>query len=98
MNFEQTNTTAPILDFQSTSTMQLSGSTHASAPVGLNAEGRATYAYNMLTTTVQEVPIRKIAPPQIGDEDPTPIGDALFPLMLMVVLYTFVRRIRRKAV
>ena len=52
----------------------------------------------------------RLAPPGINNDNPTivednfnnpqygPVGDALIPLLLMAVLYTFVRRLRRRKV
>lgn len=83
---------APQASFQSTSTMQASGS-RFSTNTKLNSDGTAIYGNGSGTqpqTQDPRVP-RKVAPPVIEGE-PTPLGDALLPLLLMAVLYTFVKR------
>lgn len=96
MQFEQTYIIAPPAMFQSTSTLQPSGSTYASNPM-LSAEGSATYqGYTEQTPPPGRQP-RRITPPVPGG-DPTPVGDALIPLLMMAILYTFFNRIRKRKV
>lgn len=83
-DFSQTNAIfIPTAAFQSTSTLQSTGSAYASNPwFGVDANAQ---------TMVPGREPRRIGPPT-PSEDPTPIGDALLPLLLMAVLYTFVKR------
>lgn len=86
----QTNTfAAPLTAFQSTSTLLSSGSAYASNP-WLSAEANSQ-------TMVPGREPRRIGPPAPSG-DPTPVGDALLPLLLMAVLYTLLNRIRRKQI
>ena len=80
----QTNAISiPTAAFQSTSTLQSTGSAYASSPwFGADANAQ---------TMVPGREPRRIGPPTRSG-DPTPVGDALLPLLLMAVLYTFVKR------
>jgi hypothetical protein len=99
MDFVQTYTDAiPVASFQSTSTLQPSGSAYASSPM-LSTDGSATYS-GYTTQTQTQAPgrdPRRVGPPTPGG-NPTPVGDALIPLMVMAILYTFVNRIRMRKV
>lgn len=84
---------APVATFQSTSTMRGSGSTYSSNPM-LNAEGQATYTTQESSPAYSPGgPRRIITPGNSGTQQP--IGDALIPLLLMVIAYAtsiFLRR------
>ena len=91
MDFEQTySTVAPTATFRSTSTLQQSGSVYASSPM-LGADGTATY--NGYYTQVQAPGSgpRKVGPP-------TPLGDALIPLLIMAIIYMIVAYRRKTKV
>ena len=82
---EQQNATEQQSAFQSTSTMQGSGSPYASSPVELNDEGRATYEDTTEPAYVVRGP-RRIGPSPSGtvdEKDKVPVGDAVLPMMLM---------------
>lgn len=73
----------PTIGFQSTSSMQGSGSAYASNPT-INSDGMAYTS--SVSTTVSSGP-RRIAPPT-PTGNPTPIGDAAWPFLFMALLYT----------
>ena len=87
-------------DWQSTSTMQGSGSTYSSQVTGVGAAG----VDNMATTTDSYSPAnagrrRSFGPNQDGGQtgDPnSPVGDALIPLMLFACAYLIIRAMRWK--
>ena len=87
---------APSASFQSTSTMQSSGSAYSTTPM-LNADGTATY--NAASTTPAQAPSgpRKVGPPT-PEGDPTPVGDGLWALMLMAFGYAGYIIYRRRKV
>ena len=77
----QTLTEQPNVQFQSTSTLQGSGSTYSANP-SLNADGMAVYN----ASDVAQAPSgpRRIGPTHAEEGDnPNPVGDAVLPLMLM---------------
>ena len=91
------NQEQPNVQFQSTSTLQGSGSTYSATPA-LNADGTA---YN----PAAQAPARsggspnKIGAlptenPSTSGSDNTPIGDAVLPLMLMVMAYAVYSAVR----
>ena len=66
MNYDQSYTVvAPIATFQSTSTMQGSGSTYSSNPM-LNAEGQATYTTQESSPAYSPGGPRRIITPGAG--------------------------------
>jgi len=73
----------PTIGFQSTSSMRGSGSVYASNPK-VNSDGMA-YTSSAFET-VPSGP-RRIAPPTPSG-NPTPIGDAVWPLLFLGLLYT----------
>ena len=92
------------VQFQSTSTMQASGSVLASQPM-LNADGTA---YNPAASSTPSGP-RKIGglpgtggsgseglPDTSKDGDNTPVGDAMLPLTLMALAFAGVIALRRR--
>lgn len=79
--------------FRSTGTMTESGSRYASTPM-LNADGSPTYA----GAPAMSGP-RRIGPAPSSDistEDLVPVGDALIPLLLMVMAYATLIHLRRR--
>ena len=85
----------PNMQFQSTSTMQASGSTLASQPM-LNEDGTA---YNPSQAPAQSGPRKTGAlpgNPGHSGSDNTPIGDAMIPLTLMALAFAGVIYMRRK--
>lgn len=91
---EQERTTAPSTSFQSTSTMQSSGSAYSTTPT-LNADGTATYEAAGAPEQVRSSGPRKVIPPTPSG-DPTPVGDGAWALIVMAGAYAALR-IRRKA-
>ena len=84
------------IEFQSTGTMQGSGSVYASNP-SLNSDGTATYnepsyAPSRVGHTISGP---HYIPPVTPSGDPTPIGGEWLPLMLMVGVYGLGRWFRR---
>ena len=73
----------PAIGFQSTSSMQGSGSMYASDPT-IGTDGMASTSST--TGTVASGP-RRIAPPT-PNGNPTPVGDAAWPFLFMALLYT----------
>ena len=86
--------TAPSATFQSTSSMPGSGSEYSSNPT-LNADG--TVAYEGGSYTSAKAPLiggpRKSTP---NPPDPTPLGDAVLPLLLMSLAFGMFIYFRRK--
>jgi len=81
--------------FRSTSTMQMSGSAYSANPC-INASGMAVYTTAADPTEPARGGQRRIITPGGGGTQ-QPIGDALIPLILMVMAYaTFILRRRRK--
>jgi hypothetical protein len=85
---------APSAAFQSTSSMSGSGSTYSANPE-LNADGTAAYEGGSYTSA--KAPLiggpRKSTP---NPPDPTPIGDAVLPLMLCAFAFCALISLRRK--
>ena len=87
-------------DWQSTSTMQGSGSTYSSQVTGVGATG----VDNMATTTESYSPSPAAAGrrrafdtgPETDKSTESPVGDALIPLMLFACAYLIIRAMRRK--
>jgi len=88
----QSYSAAPTVAFQSTSVMQTSGSTYASQPM-LNADGTATY-----TGASYAAAGPRKAPPPTPEGDPTPLGDAVLPLILMALLFGAITALKRKRI
>ena len=79
--------------FRSTGTLMGSGSQYASTPM-LNADGTAAYSgANTLYAHTSSGP-RRIAP-TTPTGNPTPIGDAALPLLLLAVAYVLVSKVSR---
>lgn len=75
---------APSASFQSTSTMQSSGSAYSTSPM-LNADGTATYNAATAPSQAPGGP-RKVGPPTPGG-NPTPVGDGMWALMVLAAAY-----------
>lgn len=84
----------PGNDMRSTSAMAGSGSFYSSSPM-LTAEGMALYEGAESSSQNFAPSIRRIGPPT-PEGDPTPIGDALLPLMVMAMGFGGVIYLRRK--
>lgn len=83
---------APSAAFQSTSSMSGSGSTYSANPE-LNADGTAAYeGANYSPAKAPGGPLRDISNPT----KPTPIGDAVLPLLLMSLAFCGYLYLRRK--
>ena len=104
--FGTTQAEQPNTVFHSTSTMQGSGSAYSANPE-LNADGSATYegaSYTPAKSPKRPGGIRKDGPtpnpgdPSEGEQDntPTPLGDAVLPLMLIACAYVCVRSFKKK--
>ena len=85
--------------WQSTSTMQGSGSTYSSQVTGVGAAS----VDNMATTTTDSYSPAKAGQRRLpgGTNEPnqsedSPVGDALIPLMLFACAYLIIRAMRRK--
>ena len=90
----------PQKTFHSTSGMEGSGSPYVSQPAGLNSEGRATYFDDEEDSAVMMRRPRRIlpgTPSTEGDAGNLPIGDAIIPLLMMVIGYGVVLYRRKKA-
>lgn len=75
----------PSAKFQSTSVLQQSGSTYSSQPM-LSTDGSAQYnETSYLSADAPSGPRRVI--PVVPQGPPTPVGDALLPLLMMAVGY-----------
>ena len=85
--------------WQSTSTMQGSGSTYSSQVTGVGATG----VDNMATTTDSYSPAkagqRRLpgGTNEPNQSEDSPVGDALIPLMLFACAYLIIRAMRRRA-
>ena len=87
------NQDQPTATFQSTSVMQTSGSVYASQPA-LNADGTA---YDPMATQASSGPRKAVKEdPVVPEGDPTPVGDAVLPLMLMAIAFGGVIYLRRR--
>ena len=84
---------APGAVFQSTSSMSGSGSTYSANPE-LNADGTA--AYNDEPTTYSPARAPQNARPRKLPGNPTPLGDAVLPLMLLSLAFGMFVYFRRK--
>jgi len=90
----QTLTEQPQAQFQSTSTLQGSGSTYSATPA-LNADGMAVYNASEAAQTQAPSGPRRVGP-TTPKGDPTPLGDAVLPLMLMALAFGGVIYLRRR--
>ena len=83
------------VQFQSTSTMQASGSVLASQPM-LNADGTAAVPVQAPAAGPARTMGLPGMPSTEGDGGNTPIGDAVLPLMLMALAFAGVIYLRRR--
>ena len=95
--YAQPQTEQPQVQFQSTSTLQGSGSTYSSTPT-LNTNGTAN---TPASAPVLSGPKRSgaLPPPPVveeGDTGNTPIGDAVIPLLAFALMFCGYIAIRRK--
>lgn len=89
---------APSAAFQSTSSMSGSGSTYSANPE-LNADGSATYegaSYAPAKSPKRPGGIRKDGTPGQGG-DKQPLGDAVWPLMMLLCAYAGYKKVRAHA-
>ena len=75
----------PSTQFQSTSGMKNSGSTYSANPT-LNTDGTAAYNDASYEESQQPSGPRKVGPPN-PEGDPTPVGNAALPLLVMAFGY-----------
>lgn len=96
---EQTvGTGAPSVAFQSTSTMQSSGSAYSTTPI-LNADGTAAYNDGSEPSSSSGHPGKpKTVAPPTPEGDPTPIGDGVWLLMALAFGYGVYRKRKMQAV
>ena len=87
------STDSPSAVFQSTSTMQTSGSAYSSSPT-LNADGTAEPA--AATAPGRPGNPKTALPPPPTEGDPTPVGDAVLPMMLLAMAYAAYATLRRR--
>ncbi len=85
---------APQASFQSTSTMQGSGSAYSSNPM-INSDGTASY--EGASYSPAQAPSGPNKAKQGWTIEGTPIGDAVLPLMLCALAYLIVRATRKRA-
>ena len=91
----QTLTEQPNVQFQSTSTLQGSGSTYSANP-SLNADGTAYNPAEALQSPAQAPSGPNKAKPKDGTGNEYPLGDAVLPLMLMALAFGGVIYLRRR--
>ena len=94
----QPQTEQPQVQFQSTSTMQASGSTLSSQPM-LNQDGTA-YNPTAAASSTPSGPRKSFGnnpnDPGFTNDESSPIGDALLPLSLMALAFAGVIYLRRR--
>ena len=91
--YQTMSTTVPSASFQSTSTMTASGSSYSSQPT-IGSDGVATMGETYTSSQPASGPRRIITPGAGGTQQP--IGDALIPLLLMVMAYATYLLLRRR--
>lgn len=95
-NFNQYQTMSiamPSVAFQSTSTMTASGSSYSSQPT-IGSDGMATMGETYTTSQPAGGPRKIVTPGNTGTQQP--LGDALIPLLLMVMAYATYLLLRRR--
>ena len=85
----------PSAAFQSTSTMDGSGSAYTSNP-SLDENGTANYPSAASNVPPRNAKFGLPDAPTPEDSGNTPIGDAVVPLLLMALVYAFVRYNRKQ--
>lgn len=88
------NQDQPNVQFQSTSTLQGSGSTYSANP-SLNADGTAASPAKAPAGPAKAMGLPGM-PSTEGDQGNTPVGDAVLPLMLMALAFGGVIYLRRR--
>ena len=100
INQEQQNAAAQPNAFQSTSTMQGSGSAYSATPAALNEDGTASAPASGPRKAKQDDPVVLPDVPVIHEdvnpEALVPVGDAVLPLMLMAAAGAGVIALRRR--
>lgn len=91
--YQTMSTAMPSASFRSTSTMTASGSTYASQPM-LGADGMASIGETYTSSPAPGGPRKIVTPGNSGTQQP--IGDALIPLLLMVMVYATSVLLRRR--
>ncbi|MBR0195926.1 MAG: hypothetical protein IJQ32_06800 [Paludibacteraceae bacterium] len=91
--YQTMSTAMPSASFRSTSTMTASGSTYASQPM-LGADGMASIGETYTSSPAPSGPRKIVTPGNSGTQQP--IGDALIPLLLMVMVYATYLLLRRR--
>lgn len=81
--------------FQSTSTLPQTGSSYASQPM-LSADGSAQYAEGANVSANAPSGPQRI-PPMKPEGPPTPVGDAVLPLLLIAIGYAVLLYRKRRA-
>ena len=93
----QQPTEQPNVQFQSTSTLQGSGSVLSSQPM-LNADGTA-YNPSQAAAPAKKGGIKTIGPSpdeNLDEKDKVPVGDAVVPMLLCAAVFCGVIALRRK--
>lgn len=91
--YQTMSTTVPSASFHSTSTMTASGSSYSSQPT-IGSDGVATMGETYTSSQPASGPRRIVTPGAGGIQQP--IGDALIPLLLMVMVYATSLLLRRR--
>ena len=91
--YQTMSTTVPSASFQSTSTMTASGSSYSSQPT-IGSDGVATMGETYTSSQPASGPRRIVTPGNTGTQQP--LGDALIPLLLMVMAYATYLLLRRR--
>ena len=89
------NQEQPNVQFQSTSTLQGSGSAYSATPV-LNADGTAYNPAAAAQSPAQAPSGPNRVAPKDGSDNEYPLGDAVLPLMLMALAFGGVIYLRRR--
>ena len=90
-----TDETVSSSAFQSTSTLPQTGSSYASQPM-LSADGTAQYAESAHLSANAPTGHRRL-PPMKPEGPPTPVGDAVLPLLLIAIGYAVLLYRKRRA-
>ena len=98
INQEQQNAAAQPNAFQSTSTMQGSGSAYSATPAALNEDGTASAPSSGPRKAKQDVglPDIPVIHEDVNPEALVPVGDAVLPLMLMAAAGAGIIALRRR--
>lgn len=91
--YQTMSTAMPSASFQSTSTMTASGSSYSSQPT-IGSDGVATMGETYTSSQPAGGPRKIVTPGNNGTQQP--LGDALIPLLLMVMAYAISLLLRRR--